>query len=94
MAEQSLEDLREWPPQTILKLFELVRPYPILYDEKHKSWTNKTLKGHIWTTIAKCLDPHLTCESFLKLLSMNNGMFSNDYLNSPPLINHCSNSFS
>ncbi|KAE9547452.1 hypothetical protein FO519_009335 [Halicephalobus sp. NKZ332] len=60
MAEQSLEDLREWPPQTILKLFELVRPYPILYDEKHKSWTNKTLKGHIWTTIAKCLDPHLT----------------------------------
>jgi len=60
MAEQSLEDLREWPPQTILRPFELVRPYPILYDEKHKSWTNKTLKGHIWTTIAKCLDPHLT----------------------------------
>jgi hypothetical protein len=54
-----LEELREWPKETVLKLFEYVKPYPILYDQNHKDWMNKTQKGKIWLNIAQLMDP--TC---------------------------------
>uniref|UniRef100_A0A914P9X6 MADF domain-containing protein n=1 Tax=Panagrolaimus davidi TaxID=227884 RepID=A0A914P9X6_9BILA len=56
----SLEDLREWPQPTVMKLFELVKPHPILYDCTHEHWTNTIEKGRIWTRIAKQLNPYLT----------------------------------
>lgn len=61
---QSLEELKEWPKEIVDKLFELVQNHRVLYDSKDPQWTNKTLKGQLWNTIAKELDPKLTCKFF------------------------------
>ncbi|KAE9553380.1 hypothetical protein FO519_003390 [Halicephalobus sp. NKZ332] len=60
VKQVSLEWLSEWPPEMILKLFQLVKPHPYLYDQSHNSFHNRTLKGQTWTSIAKSLDRRLT----------------------------------
>uniref|UniRef100_A0A7E4W7T0 MADF domain-containing protein n=1 Tax=Panagrellus redivivus TaxID=6233 RepID=A0A7E4W7T0_PANRE len=59
-SRPSLEDLREWPHETVVRLFALVKPHRVLYDNTHEQWMNKTHKGRLWTSIARELDPYLT----------------------------------
>uniref|UniRef100_A0AC34FFA6 MADF domain-containing protein n=1 Tax=Panagrolaimus sp. ES5 TaxID=591445 RepID=A0AC34FFA6_9BILA len=56
----SLEETRDWPQTTVLKLFQLVKPNRILYDPLDEHWSNTILKGRLWTSIAKELDPLLS----------------------------------
>uniref|UniRef100_A0A914Y8A2 MADF domain-containing protein n=1 Tax=Panagrolaimus superbus TaxID=310955 RepID=A0A914Y8A2_9BILA len=74
----SLEETRDWPHAVVLKLFELVKPEPVLYDPTHESWSNTILKGRIWTTIAKELDPHLSSKKCRDRFQYNKKRYANE----------------
>lgn len=44
----SLQQLRDWPQATVMKLFEYVRPHPILYDNTNEHWLNTVEKGMLF----------------------------------------------
>uniref|UniRef100_A0AC34FGL0 MADF domain-containing protein n=1 Tax=Panagrolaimus sp. ES5 TaxID=591445 RepID=A0AC34FGL0_9BILA len=58
----SLAETRDWPQTTVLKLFQLVKPHRVLYDRLDEHWFNTKLKGRLWTSIAKELDPLLSSQ--------------------------------
>ena len=56
MSKKEIPEYR-WMEETELRLAELVKENPQLYDEKHKEWINVTAKNIRWDRVGEQLEP-------------------------------------
>lgn len=47
--------MKNWPPEKILKLIELYKEHPALWDPCHKDFKNSDVKSMIWMNIAETI---------------------------------------
>ena len=50
------EELSNWPSEETMKLIEIFRSTPILYDTTHKLYRNKARKNIAYARIARMMD--------------------------------------
>lgn len=48
--------MKNWPPEKVMKLIELYRERPLLWDPHHPEFKNCELKNQVWLDIAETLN--------------------------------------
>lgn len=47
--------MKNWPPEKILRLIEIYRENPVLWDPNHKDFKNTDVKNRLWNEIAEVI---------------------------------------
>ncbi|KAK6174201.1 hypothetical protein SNE40_017521 [Patella caerulea] len=60
MSKKEIPEYR-WSEEAELRLAELVKENPQLYDKKQEEWLNGTAKNSRWDRVGERLEPPATC---------------------------------